>query len=90
MKTPTIRFSVPPVQTSSNLVNITESSPKLLGVELKVEEISVTEHLVAHPEAAPFLCHRIYDLNRLESSGLKVPSTSIEQGLREHVESLLE
>lgn len=61
----------------------------VLGVELKVEEISVTEHLAAHPEAAPFLCHRIYDLGRLRSSGLKVPSTSIEQGLREHVESLL-
>ena len=61
-----------------------------LGVELNVEEISVTEHLVAYPEAAPFLCHRIYDLNRLRSSGIKVPSTPIGQGLREHVDSLLE
>ena len=62
----------------------------VLGVELNVEEISVAEHLVAYPEAAPFLCHRIYDLNRLRSSGIKVPSTPIGQGLREHVDSLLE
>ena len=62
---------------------------EILGVELKVEEASVSEHLAANPEAAPFLCHRIYDLSKLKSSGVKVPGTSIEQGLREHVESLL-
>ena len=62
----------------------------ILNVELSVEEISVSGHLTAHPETAPFLCHRIYDLNRLKTSGVKVPQTSIEQGLREHVESLLD
>ncbi len=62
----------------------------ILNVELSVEEIPVSGHLTAHPETAPFLCHRIYDLNRLKTSGVKVPQTSIEQGLREHVESLLD
>ena len=41
------------------------------------------------PETAPFLCHRIYDLGALRASGAREPSTPIEQGLREHVESLL-
>jgi nucleoside-diphosphate-sugar epimerase len=54
-----------------------------------IEEISVQAHLAAHPEAAPFLCHRIYDMSRLQASGATVPNTSIEQGLREHVESLI-
>jgi nucleoside-diphosphate-sugar epimerase len=62
---------------------------EILGVGLKVEEISVSGYLAAHPESASFLCHRIYDLNRLQVSDVKVPSTSIEQGLREHVESLI-
>ncbi len=61
----------------------------ILGVQLKVEEISVSHHLAAHPEAAPFLCHRIYDLNKLRSGNVKVPQTPIEQGLRQHVEGLL-
>ncbi|MCZ6680361.1 MAG: NAD-dependent epimerase/dehydratase family protein [Candidatus Poribacteria bacterium] len=62
----------------------------ILGVELNVEEISVSDHLAAHPEMASFLCHRIYDLDKLRSCGVRVPNTSIEQGLREHVESLLD
>ncbi len=60
----------------------------LLGVELNLEEIPVSQHLAAHPDAAPFLCHRIYDLTRLRSTGAKVPATPVAQGLREHVESL--
>jgi nucleoside-diphosphate-sugar epimerase len=61
----------------------------LLGAELSVEEVSVQEHLAAHPEAAPFLCHRVYDLTRLELAGLHRPATPIEDGLRLHVEGLL-
>lgn len=60
----------------------------LLGVELKIEEIPVRQRLTEHPDAAPFLCHRIYDLTRLRSIGAKVPATPVAQGLREHVESL--
>ncbi|MBT4500767.1 MAG: NAD-dependent epimerase/dehydratase family protein [Gemmatimonadetes bacterium] len=62
----------------------------ILDVELTVEEIPVDQHLREHPEAAPFLCHRIYNLSKLKASGASVPSTSIEQGLREHTESLLD
>ena len=61
----------------------------VLGVALSIEETPVDQHLAAQPGLAPFLCHRIYDLTKLKSSGLAVPSTPIEQGLAEHVESLL-
>jgi hypothetical protein len=35
------------------------------------------------------MCHRIYDMSQLQASGAAVPSTSIAQGLQEHVESLI-
>lgn len=61
----------------------------ILGVTLSIAEAPVDQHLAAQPGSAPFLCHRIYDLTKLQSSGLTIPSTPIEQGLAEHVESLL-
>ena len=61
----------------------------LLGVELVLEEVPVRSFLAEHPEMAPFLCHRIYDLSRIESTGLSLPSTPIADGLRSHVQGLL-
>lgn len=58
-----------------------------LGVELAIDEVPVDEYRMAHPESKPFLCHRIYDLSRLQAAGLSVPSTALKQGLREHVAS---
>ena len=62
---------------------------EVLNVELTVKEVPVDEYLGQYPEAASFLCHRIYDLSKLRSSGLKVPATPIGEGLREHVAGLL-
>jgi nucleoside-diphosphate-sugar epimerase len=61
----------------------------VLDVKLTVEEIPVGPYLDEHPEKAPFLCHRIYDLCRIKAAGLSVPSTPIAKGLRLHVEGLL-
>jgi nucleoside-diphosphate-sugar epimerase len=61
----------------------------ILGVQMTVEEMPVSAYLADHPGSANFLCHRIYDMRKLEASGLAVPSTSLKQGLREHIESLL-
>jgi nucleoside-diphosphate-sugar epimerase len=61
----------------------------LLGVGVQFEELLVGEYAAAHPNAAPFLCHRFYDLGKLQATGAAVPNTSVEAGLREHVESLL-
>ncbi len=62
---------------------------EILGVELRVEEVSVAQTRIEHPEWQSFLCHRIYDLTPLRLAGLKVPNMPIAEGLREHVESLL-
>lgn len=60
-----------------------------LGTELKIAEIPVAEYRAAHPEAAPFLCHRIYDLRKLTASGIAPPQTSLAEGLRTHVASMV-
>jgi len=60
-----------------------------LGVELKVTELPVDATRAAHPELAPFLTHRIYDLRKISEAGLRVPATPIADGLRMHVEGLL-
>ena len=61
---------------------------KILGVGLSIEEISVQDYLHNHPESASFLCHRIYDLSKLRAAGCAVPSTPLEEGLKEQVASL--
>ncbi len=61
----------------------------LLGVELRIEEVAVSEYLAANPDRQSFLCHRIYDLSKLRNAGLYVPATPIDEGLRQHVASLL-
>ncbi|MEM7133759.1 MAG: NAD-dependent epimerase/dehydratase family protein [Chloroflexota bacterium] len=61
----------------------------LLGVSLQIEEIPVEAYLAANPDKASFICHRFYDLTKLQASGLAMPSTTMAEGLRLHVESLL-
>ncbi len=60
----------------------------ILGVGLKIEEIPGQSYLLEHPESAPFLCHRIYDMSKLSSAGCAVPNTPLEVGLREQVISM--
>ena len=62
----------------------------LIGTDLHVEELGVCDYLREHPEQAPFLCHRVYDLSALAAAGLTVPTTPIADGLGEHVRSLLQ
>ncbi len=60
-----------------------------LGVALTIEELPVAAYRAANPDKRSFLCHRIYDLRSLRDDGLAVPATSLSEGLRAHVESLL-
>lgn len=60
-----------------------------LGVALRVEEVAVSAYADEHPDAADFLCHRIYDTAPLQADGLAVPSTPLAEGLREQVAALL-
>lgn len=62
----------------------------ILEVGLNIEEITETSYLAENPGGRPFMCHRIYDLGALRAAGLVVPLTSIEDGLRLHVEGLLQ
>lgn len=55
-----------------------------------VNEISVQAHLAENPAGAPFCCHRVYSLDRIGAAGLDVPQTPVAEGLRAHVESLLD
>jgi nucleoside-diphosphate-sugar epimerase len=61
----------------------------ILGSPVSIEEIPITQYRATHPDRLSFLCHRIYDLSRLERSGLAVPARLLTTGLSAHVESLL-
>jgi nucleoside-diphosphate-sugar epimerase len=60
-----------------------------LGLPINIYPIDPIAYLAAHPDRAPFLCHRIYDLTRMKAAGLAVPSTPLGTGLKAHVDSLL-
>ena len=60
----------------------------LLGKPVTIQEIPLTGYVKKHPEYAAHLCHRIYDLSKLEEANVKLPSTPLKLGLRIHLESL--
>jgi hypothetical protein len=62
----------------------------ILGVGLAIMELPVDACLREQPEAAPFLCHRVYDLHKLYESGVTTPQTPLEHGLRSHIASLID
>lgn len=61
----------------------------VLGVDLSIEEVSITEHLRANPTHQSFCCHRVYGTEKAKAHGLALASTPIAAGLRRHVESFL-
>ena len=62
---------------------------EILGVDITIEEIPIDRFREKEPGRAPFLCHRIYDLTNMDRAGIAKPSTSIDDGLRMHVEGLI-
>ena len=60
-----------------------------LNVGLTIKDVPVSDYLAEHPDMAPFLCHRIYDLQGLKTRDLAVPATPLTEGLRQHVEGIL-
>jgi len=60
----------------------------ILDVAITIEEVPIDAYAREHPEAAPFLCHRIYDLRKLGEAGISLPQIGMEAGLRAHVASL--
>ena len=59
----------------------------VLGVSLSIEELPVRPFLKENPNTDRFLCHRFYDRTKSAKAGLYLPDTSIDVGLREHIES---
>lgn len=61
----------------------------LLHKPLNVRELPLLQYKQEHPEDISFLCHRIYDLEKIRRFGLAMPTTPLADGLRAHVHSLL-
>ena len=61
---------------------------EILGTEVRIREIPLTGYVDAHPEYAGHLCHRIYDLSKLKKAGVPLPSMSLEEGVRKHLQSV--
>jgi dTDP-glucose 4,6-dehydratase len=59
-----------------------------LNVELKTEDIDYEAYLKQNPAHRPFLFHRIYDQNDLQSAGLHVPCIPLKEGLKKHTLAL--
>jgi nucleoside-diphosphate-sugar epimerase len=61
---------------------------EILGESVFIEEVPTERFLSENPDKAPFCCDRVYDLGRLKASGLKIPATTLQEGLRQQVVSL--
>ena len=58
---------------------------RILGVDVTIETIPLAGYLEAHPQYSGHLCHRCYDLTKLRNAGIRVPCTSLEEGLRQQI-----
>lgn len=58
---------------------------RILGHEAIIENVPLEGYLEAHPEYSGHLCHRSYTLAKLRAAGVRVPDTSLEEGLRRQV-----
>jgi nucleoside-diphosphate-sugar epimerase len=60
-----------------------------LGVNITIEEVSITDYLAEHPEHASFCAHRVYSTEKARDHGLVIPTTRLDDGLPRHVRSML-
>ncbi len=57
----------------------------IIGCPVTVEEVPLAGYLDAHPHYSGHLCHRAYDLTKLRHAGVRMPSTTLEEGLRRQI-----
>lgn len=62
-----------------------EQIADILGVKIEIEEVPLTGFLEKNPEYYGHLCHRAYNLSKLEQTGIRLPSTSVREGLEKHL-----
>lgn len=60
----------------------------LLGCAVTIEVIPEEGYLDAHPTFSGHLCHRAYDLGKLQRAGVRMPDMPLKEGLRLQVEWL--
>ena len=58
---------------------------RLIGADVTIETIPLAGYLEAHPQYSGHLCHRCYDMTKLREAGIRVPCTSLEEGLRQQI-----
>ena len=58
---------------------------RLIGADVTVQTIPLAGYLEAHPQYSGHLCHRCYDMTKLREAGIRVPCTSLEEGLRQQI-----
>ena len=58
---------------------------RIAGREAVIESIPEEGYLQAHPEYSGHLCQRSYTLQKLRQSGVPLPQTHLEDGLRRHI-----
>ena len=61
---------------------------EIVGHPVTIHSVPEEGYVEAHPEFAGHLCQRSYRFEKLRKAGVKLPATSIEEGLRKHVEWL--
>ena len=58
---------------------------RIIGTDVKIETIPLEGYLETHPQYSGHLCHRCYDMTKLENAGIRVPCMSLEDGLQEQI-----
>lgn len=58
---------------------------RLIGVDVTIETVPLEGYLEAHPQYSGHLCHRCYDMTKLREAGVRMPCTSLEEGLRQQI-----
>jgi nucleoside-diphosphate-sugar epimerase len=58
---------------------------RILGCDVMIEEVLLAGYLEAHPQYSGHLCHRCYDMTKLREAGIRMPCTSLEEGLRQQI-----
>lgn len=54
---------------------------RILQTQAVIESIPLEGYLDAHPECSGHLCHRSYTLDKMKRHGLRLPRTTLEEGL---------
>ena len=63
-----------------------ETIGKLLGVSVNIREVPLQGYLEKHPGYEGHLCHRIYDLSKLELAKVPLPATTLAHGIEKYLE----